>query len=303
MTGQVSIGTDQYSTGFEEHYYNAPDGLKLYAREYGASLPDHEIPIICLPGLTRNSADFHQFAVNVSTHKSRPRKVYTFDLRGRGKSAWDDNKDNYNPMIEAQDVIAGCAALGIKHGVFVGTSRGGLVMHIIMALAPQLIAAAVLNDVGPEVARDGLELIQNYLKAPPTKITRWEQAALGAKLVHGAYFTSFGDQDWIDMAHATLVETDDGLKAPVDPAIAIATANLDLSQPLVELWEQFELFKAIPLMTIRGATSLLLSVEILDEMKKRNPAMEAVVVDGQGHAPFLHLAGLDEKILDFAAKA
>ncbi len=295
--------TDQYSADFEEHYYDSQDGLKLYAREYGASLPDSETPIVCLPGLTRSSPDFHKFAVNVSQHKSRPRKVYTFDLRGRGKSAWDDNKDNYNPMIEAQDVIAGCAALGIKHGIFVGTSRGGLVMHIIMALAPELITAAVLNDVGPVVAREGLELIQNYLKAPPVKITSWEQAAAGAKLVHGTYFTAFNDQDWVDMAHASLEETDDGLKAPVDPAIAIATANLDLSQPLVELWDQFELFKTIPLMTIRGSNSLLLSEEILDEMKKRNPAMDAVIVEGQGHAPFLHLAGLDEKILDFAAKA
>ncbi len=296
--------TDRYSSGFKEHYYIASDGLKLYVREYGADLPDDKIPIICLPGLTRNSGDFHQFAINVSTHPERPRRVFTFDLRGRGKSDWDDNKENYNPLVEAQDVMTGCAALGIDKGIFVGTSRGGMVMHIIVAVAPQLIAAAVLNDVGPVLGREGLELIQTYLKAAPApvKITSWEMAAQGAKLVHGPHFTAFTDQDWLDMAHSTMVETTDGLKAPVDPAIGLAVVNADLSKPLVELWDQFNLFKDIPLLTIRGANSLLLTSDIVEEMSRQNPAMEVLVVEGQGHAPFLHLAGIDEKILDLADK-
>lgn len=294
--------TVSFSTGFKEHYYTAQDGLKLYAREYAADSKSDALPLVCLPGLTRNSADFHLFALNVANHPTRPRTVFTFDLRGRGNSAWDDNKENYNPVVEAQDVVAGCLALGIKKAVFVGTSRGGLVMHIILTIAPDLMAGAVLNDVGPVVAREGLELIQTYLKAPPVKITSWEQAAQGAKIVHGQYFTAFSDEDWMEMAHATLVETPDGLKAPVDPAIAIAIAKADLSQPLIELWDQFDLFKQIPLLTIRGENSLLLTDDILEKMKARNPAMETIIVEGQGHAPFLHMAGLDESILDLAEK-
>ncbi|MCO6186615.1 alpha/beta fold hydrolase [Rhizobium sp. L1K21] len=295
--------TVSFSEGFKEHYYTSEDGLKLYAREYGADVSSDALPIVCLPGLTRNSGDFHLFALKVAHHPTRPRKVFTFDLRGRGKSAWDDHKENYNPVMEAKDVVTGCQALGIKKAVFIGTSRGGLVMHIIMTFAPDLMAAAVLNDVGPALAREGLELIQTYLKVPPAKVTSWDLAVQGAKFVHGTFFTAFNEQDWVDMAHASLVETPDGLKAPVDPAIAIEIAKADLSKPLIELWDQFELFKSIPLLTIRGETSLLLSEEIVEKMKARNPAMETIVVKGQGHAPFLHMAGLDESILDLADKA
>ena len=39
----------------------------------------------------------------------------------------------------------------LKQGLFIGTSRGGLILHIMAALRPDLIAATVLNDIGPEI--------------------------------------------------------------------------------------------------------------------------------------------------------
>src|SRR5262249_56585852 len=41
---------------FASRFCSAPDGLKLYLREYG-SIHDPGIPAVCLAGLTRNSAD------------------------------------------------------------------------------------------------------------------------------------------------------------------------------------------------------------------------------------------------------
>ena len=48
-------------------------------RERRASLP-----IVCLPGLSRNSRDFHLLAMQLSTDPEKPRRVVALDYRGRG---------------------------------------------------------------------------------------------------------------------------------------------------------------------------------------------------------------------------
>ena len=66
-------------------YYASFDDLKLYVRHYPA--PDATLrTVICLPGLTRNSKDFHALATYLSKHPEKPRNVYCFDCRGRGRS-------------------------------------------------------------------------------------------------------------------------------------------------------------------------------------------------------------------------
>ena len=54
--------TTQFSMGdFSEHTYTAQDGLLLYYRTYGTPL-SARLPVLCLPGLTRNAQDFHCLA-------------------------------------------------------------------------------------------------------------------------------------------------------------------------------------------------------------------------------------------------
>ena len=55
---------------------------------------------------------------------------------------------------------------------------------------------------------------------------------------------------------------------------------------------QFDALAAIPALAIRGGNSKLLSAATLEEMENRHPGMEAVTVDGQGHAPFLETGDL-----------
>ena len=51
---------DADETGFASLFVSAPDGLRLHVRRYGAR--GRGLPIVCLPGLTRNGADFHELA-------------------------------------------------------------------------------------------------------------------------------------------------------------------------------------------------------------------------------------------------
>lgn len=94
---------DTDAGGFQERFFTSSDGLRLYARDYP---PDQAatagwLPVICLPGLTRNTRDFHRLALLLSRDMTAPRRVIALDLRGRGNSAWDDNKANYNLAVEA----------------------------------------------------------------------------------------------------------------------------------------------------------------------------------------------------------
>lgn len=286
--------------GFTEHYFNAPDGLKLYVRDYGSEevRADGRMPVVCLAGLTRNSRDFHELAVLLSSHPEAPRRVVTIDTRGRGNSEWDSDPTHYNVPQETGDVIAGCAALGIDTAAFIGTSRGGLILHVLAVMKPSLIGAVILNDVGPAIGMEGLRLIQSYLGRRAV-FSSYDDAVKALKIVHSAAFPAVSDAEWMVFAKATFRETDKGIEPDHDPAIAAAMAGVDLSQPLPELWDQFDLFRAVPLMAIRGENSVLLTRDILDRMAARNPAMEIVSVPGQGHAPILHLNGTGERIKAF----
>lgn len=91
--------------------------------------------------------------------------------------------------------------------------------------------------------------------------------------------------------------------ADYDPALLNTVLALDLSQPLPDLWPQFEALASVPVLTIRGANSRLLSAETIDEMGRRHPRLEAVTVDGQGHAPALETGNLPATITGFLRKA
>ena len=120
---------------FSNFFYQSSDNLRLHARIYGQPRPDRW-PVICLPGLTRNARDFHELAIYLSQDAPMPRQVVAFDYRGRGQSDCDPSRHNYNVGTEAVDVLAGLAALGIDRAAFIGTSRGGLIIHVLGAMQP-----------------------------------------------------------------------------------------------------------------------------------------------------------------------
>ncbi|TCL70167.1 alpha/beta hydrolase [Rhizobium sp. BK251] len=286
--------------GFQSRYFDGPDGLRLHARDYGADNPrsaDH-LPVICLPGLTRNSRDFHQLALLLSNDARKPRRVIALDYRGRGLSAWDTDRSHYNLVVEASDVLATAAAFEVPQAAFIGTSRGGLILHILAAQRPDLLAAVVLNDIGPVVELEGLIQIRDYLgngRLPEN----WEEAADILRDIHGASFTALAAEDWRDMAYALYRKIDGKIVADFDPAIAEMTRSMDLSKLAPDFWPQFAKLTTVPLMVVRGENSALLSAETLTEMAKRHPQMTALTVPGQGHAPLLHLGAIPVAIEAF----
>src|SRR6059058_3718275 len=120
-------------SNYNDISFTSDDGLRLAARDYAAEHapgdmpPMHlaaRLPVICVHGLTRNAADFDEFAPRVA---ALGRRVLALDVRGRGRSAHDPDPNHYNPQVYAADVETMMAGMGIERAVFVGTSMGGLI--------------------------------------------------------------------------------------------------------------------------------------------------------------------------------
>lgn len=295
---QTKDGAPVADETYSDIYYSAQDGLRLHARLYGAG--NGGLPVICLPGLSRNARDFHALAMLLS--QKHGRRAAAFDYRGRGLSDYDPDWKRYDVAVEAADILAGLTVMGIEHGAFIGTSRGGLIAMVLAATRPAALKAVILNDIGPVIDGHGLAHIRSYLKRAPRPRNLAEAVEI-QKAAHGDDFSALTDADWERFAEALYREKDGFLSPDFDPRLLKPLQAIDLDQPLPALWPQFDGLAAMPLMAIRGANSRLLSAQTLAEMAARNPAMEQITVEGQGHAPLLETGDLPKRIAAFIRRA
>ncbi|MDC7684616.1 alpha/beta hydrolase [Asticcacaulis sp. BYS171W] len=260
-------------------YLSADKALTLYARDYNPSGGD---PVLCLHGLTRNSADFQWLAAHLSTEH----RVIVADQRGRGRSNWDSEKARYNLLVYAQDMVALLDHLNLPQVTIIGTSMGGLIAMLMAGWVPQRIKAIVLNDVGPKLSPEGLARIRGYVgKGKP--ITSWLEAAAATQTINAEAFPDYGADDWMAFARRTFTEID-GVPVPAyDPAIAEGMAPGSEAVAPPELWDLWGKLSAIPILAIRGGRSDLLSAETLQRMSDAHPNFTAVTIANRGHAPML----------------
>lgn len=262
-----------------DRYLTAQDGLRLFYREWGDPLST-ATPVLCLAGLVRNSDDFRELA----GHLSARRRVLALDLRGRGRSDYDPNPENYAPTTYAMDVGALLTAANVHRVAVVGTSLGGLLAMVVALLRPAALAGVVLNDIGPEIDQRGVERIRGYVgKTPPPQ--SMDEARRQLATNYGAAFPDFTEDDWRDMAESTYeVKPDGSLTLRYDPNISKSIAN----GPGVDLWQLYRALADMPVLSIRGALSDLLSEATVDKMAELKPDLTRITVPNRGHTPTLN---------------
>lgn len=273
-------------SAFADRYFQSRDGLRLHARDYEGASGPAKLPVICIHGLSRNAADFEDLAPHLT---ATGRRVLALDVRGRGGSAWDPQPQNYHPGLYADDVVALAEQAGIARAVLVGTSMGGIITMVLSAVKPDLIAAAVLNDIGPELSPVGLARIASYVgNAKP--VTSWAEAAAYAKATNSAAFPLYDDADWARFARRLFHETNGVLATAYDPAISQAFRPADGAEP-APAPDMTPLFRALttgrPSLLIRGALSDLIDQPIAERMRSLAPDMAYAEVPDVGHAPML----------------
>ncbi len=265
---------------YRDRHLTVSDGLSLHYRDYPG--PEGKPPLLCLHGLTRNARDFADFAERYSPQW----RVLALDFRGRGSSSYDPLPARYNPLTYAGDVLQLLDQLSIEKAVFVGTSLGGLVMMTIAAMAPERIAASILNDVGPDVDVAGVERILSYV-GKDSRFRSWDEAAETIAANYGASFDRYTHDDWLKMAKRNCREENCEIRFDYDMAIAEPFKRTG-PVPRVDLWPLFAALGSKPLLVVRGAKSDLLTEKTVARMEEVAPRMKLATVQGVGHAPELN---------------
>lgn len=300
MAPQEQNAASSGGTLYSDVFIGAQDGLKLHLREYGSRTAT-ALAVVCLPGLTRNSADFDALATALAAGPVRPRRVLAMDYRGRGLSEYDRDPGNYTLPVELSDLIAAITALDVGPAVFVGTSRGGILAMLLAAVRPGAVAGCVLNDIGPVIEPQGLMRIKSYVgKLPEPK--NFQEGGELLRRLFGTQFPKFTLDDWTAHARRSWRENDGRLVPSYDVRLAKDLANVDLEQPLPALWKEFDALARVPVLAIRGANSDILSGKTLADMSARRSDLEVRVVPDQGHAPFLMDADTIGWIAAFVAR-
>jgi pimeloyl-ACP methyl ester carboxylesterase len=286
-------------SNYTEISFTSDDGLRLYARDYAGSSGPARLPVICIHGLTRNSADFDELAPLIA---ALSRRVLAVDVRGRGHSQRDPRHDNYTPVVYAGDVAKLMHELGIARAVFVGTSMGGLITMALAAQHIELVAAAILNDVGPVLSEKGLARIASYAgkTAAPGS---WPEAAGLVKDINLCAFPDNSDEEWGKWARRAFEQDEAGRLAPrYDPNIAIALQTGKLRPTSLAARMAFRrLTRKRPVLMVRGELSDLVEARQADWMRRAAPNMQYVEVPKVGHAPMLTEPAALEAIAAFLA--
>ncbi len=284
--------------GYSDFEYMSSDGLMLYGRRYGSRDMHDRLPVICLAGLTRNSADFHGLAMALSTREKHPRQVLALDYRGRGRSEFDKDWHNYNPLVEAGDTLAGIDAAGFQDVALLGTSRGGIIAMVLAAMRPSMLKQVILNDIGPEIDGVGWARIKTALERA-RQPSSWAEADQLLREALGRQFTDLSDQDWQDHARATFRDVNGKPERNFDAGLLTSIKAQNFDEELPTFWPQFDGLRHAKLLVLRGANSDLFSEKTLEKMAKRHPAMQSITIANQGHAPLLHSGDLPERIYRF----
>lgn len=277
--------TTQTADVWREFSCRTMDDLTIRGRDYGDRLSGN-MPLVCLPGLTRSTRDFDALATLLSQDSEAPRRVLTLDYRGRGRSDYDPDWTHYNPLTEAQDVLNAIAAAGLKDVAILGTSRGGIIAMLLGSMRPGILAGVILHDIGPSIDVTGLLKIKNYISNMPIPRS-WDDAADILRTVHKGSFPNHRDEDWKRAARLTFAEREGKPAIDFDPALAKTLASVSADDRPPDLWPQFMSLRAKPLLVVRGETSDLLSEKTLETMDRAHPTMRSVTVAGEGHVPNL----------------
>ena len=271
------------SAEYAERFLTVAPGIRVFYRDYPGPSGPAGLPVLCLHGLTRNSADFE----TIAPHLADRRRVLAMDVRGRGRSDRDPDWRRYHPGTYVADAFALLDHEGLERVVLLGTSMGGIMSMMMGAARPDRVAGIILNDIGPEVEAAGIRRIAGYVGAREEPFDSLDEAVAAIRAINAPFYPDLDDAAWERYARRLLVRDEEGRwRFAYDPAIRRNfTEARETAVP--DLWAAFAGIRDIPVLVLRGAWSDILSAATVAEMCHRHPDCVAVTVPRRGHPPLL----------------
>jgi pimeloyl-ACP methyl ester carboxylesterase len=278
------------STVPDTYTFLADDGLELHSAVYAGPSADAPV-VLCLHGLMRTGRDFEELAPRLAQRH----RVVVPDVRGRGGSARAPDPTSYQIPRYLSDLTPLLTGLGAEQAAIVGTSMGGLMAMAFAATHQARVRRIVLNDIGPEVAPEGLDRIRGYA-GRGRAVDTWIEAAQELRGVFGAAWPGLDAARWLALARRCYrLNAEQRLEPDADPRIGDTLRATSGAAP--DLWPMWCALVDIPILVVRGAHSDVLSESTVTRMQREKPDLKVCVVNNRGHTPLLDepesLAALD----------
>jgi pimeloyl-ACP methyl ester carboxylesterase len=241
-----------------------PTGRRVSGLVWGSGEPE----LVLLHGGAQNAHTWDTVALALD------RPLVAIDLPGHGHSDWREDHA-YWPEGMAADVAVAVEAWAPEAKLVVGMSLGGLTATVLAATRPELVRHLGIIDVtpgtdhakaepiiafisGPEVFESFDELLARTIEHNPTR----SESSLRRGVLHNAHEVG-PDAQW---------------SWRWDP-----TRDTDRIPDFGNLWDRVSEVQA-PILFVRGGTSGVVGDEDVEELLRRQPETQVVVVDGAGHS-------------------
>lgn len=254
--------------------------------------PNAPRTLIAWHGLARHGGDFNALAHELGSEW----RIIAPDTPGRGLSSW--SLFPHHDYLYSHYVTVAIALLDhfkLDRVDWLGTSMGGL-LGMLIAADPQhsaRISRLILNDVGPELNKQGLIALSSYFGVSHrfSSISELQQELQQ----HYASFGINSDSAWRELALNSARRLPDGSWTyHFDPRISEQFVH-DTPRDTWADWANIR----CPVMVIRGEESTLLDAETLPRMAKKQPELVTLTVPDCGHAPMLDRPEQVEPVRDF----
>ena len=243
------------------------NGLRIHYLDWGSA---DKQPLIMLHGIGRVAHTFD----HIAPHFAANYHVMAVDMRGHGDSDWDP-KGAYLVEDYVKDIEGLAQQLRLRNIVIWGNSTGGRVAQVFAGLHPELVAAVISEDVGPERPTQVAESVTRQLKQEDEKGWASEEELL--MQLKGP--TSRTPEEILRAyAHYGSKRRADGrIIWKRDPAIGNGFIP-------TELWRFVRQIKS-PIIYVVGGRSTIVPAATQEELKKALPQAEIVTIPGAGHYP------------------
>jgi esterase len=243
------------------------NGLRIHYLEWGSA---EKQPLILLHGIGRIAHTYD----HIAPHFESRYHVMAVDMRGHGDSAWDP-KGRYLVEDYVKDIEAMAAELHLRNIVIWGNSTGGRVAQVFAGLHPELVAAVISEDVGPERPREIADGMTARLKQEDEKGWASEEELFAQQKAANA---RTGEDVIRALVHYGSKSRADGrIIWKRDPAIGNGFIP-------TELWRFVREIQS-PILYILGGRSTIVPPATQDELRKILPKVEITTIPGAGHYP------------------
>lgn len=252
--------------------------LRLHYLEWG----DDNKTVICLHGLTSNSAHWDHFSKKLSAYY----RIVALDQRGHGDSEWA--ADSYDIEMYVSDLLAFINYLETDSVVLVGHSLGGLVTMRCASLYPDRIEKIVVVDMSPAPREDLVKDLYDW-----NYPLEFESVDSAVKWASSSYGWAKSDVLADDFEKRLRQRKNGQWVWKADPNTWSLGTHRTTIKNTGKYWDAFTKIKC-PVLIVRGLGSDHINEETKSKMLLSNNNCEWVDIKGAGHNV---LADQPEKLL------